>query len=159
MTTTASLAEATSKVGARWVGVGYSSEPDPSQAGMAAASAALRGRETRLVVVFASPAYDLEALHRSIRDLAPDVPLIGCSTAGEISTGGPGTAGVVVAALGGEGFSVATCVAPNASKDLRQAGADAASCIERVAPHQHRLSAAIKKARNIALLPFAGRAS
>ena len=27
------------------------------------------------------------------------------------------------------------------------------------APHQHRLSAAIKKARNIALLPFAGRAS
>ena len=27
------------------------------------------------------------------------------------------------------------------------------------APHQHRLSAAIKIARNIALLPFAGRAS
>jgi len=27
------------------------------------------------------------------------------------------------------------------------------------APHQHRLSAAIKMARNIALLPFAGRAS
>src|SRR6201993_2486135 len=27
------------------------------------------------------------------------------------------------------------------------------------APHQHRLSSAIKKARNIALLPFAGRAS
>ncbi len=26
-------------------------------------------------------------------------------------------------------------------------------------PHQHRLAAAIKKARNIALLPFAGRAS
>ena len=27
------------------------------------------------------------------------------------------------------------------------------------APHQHRLSAAIKQARNIALLPFAGRAN
>jgi small subunit ribosomal protein S18 len=27
------------------------------------------------------------------------------------------------------------------------------------APHQHRLSAAIKQARNIALLPFAGKAS
>ena len=27
------------------------------------------------------------------------------------------------------------------------------------APHQHRLSGAIKQARNIALLPFAGRAS
>ena len=27
------------------------------------------------------------------------------------------------------------------------------------APHQHRLTAAIKQARNIALLPFAGRAS
>ncbi|MFZ0297600.1 MAG: hypothetical protein WAM13_04570 [Candidatus Sulfotelmatobacter sp.] len=26
-------------------------------------------------------------------------------------------------------------------------------------PHQHRLAAAIKQARNIALLPFAGRAS
>ena len=27
------------------------------------------------------------------------------------------------------------------------------------APHQHRLSSAVKQARNIALLPFAGRAS
>jgi small subunit ribosomal protein S18 len=27
------------------------------------------------------------------------------------------------------------------------------------APHQHRLSSAIKQSRNIALLPFAGRAS
>jgi hypothetical protein len=60
------------------------------------------------------------------------VPLVGCSTAGEIATSGPGDAGVVVCALGGEGFSVATTAANGASGRLRAAGADAASCLSGV---------------------------
>lgn len=123
----------------RWIGVGHSALPDSHAAGVEAAHAALRGVDTRLLISFASPSHDLSALLSGIRDLCPDIPLIGCSTSGEIATGGPGDASVVVAALGGEGFSVATAVAEHASHDLRRAGAEVAACAERVAPGRHQV--------------------
>jgi hypothetical protein len=64
--------------------------------------------------------------------------LIGCSTAGEIATGGPGDAGVVVAALGGA-FSVSTGVGREASHRLREAGAEAAACADAVEERPHRV--------------------
>jgi hypothetical protein len=67
------------------------------------------------------------------------VPLIGCSTAGEIATDGPSEASVVVAAFGGDGFSVATALAEGASKDLRGAGAAVASCLAEVEDRPHRV--------------------
>src|SRR4051794_22940893 len=91
----------------RWVGVGQSADPDSRRAGAEARSAAVAGRaETRLLVVFASSAHDLEGLLAGIDP--GEVPLVGCSTAGEIGSAGAGDAGVVVMALGGEGFAVAT---------------------------------------------------
>ncbi|HWW10605.1 MAG TPA: FIST N-terminal domain-containing protein [Candidatus Acidoferrales bacterium] len=114
----------------RWIGVGASSAKDSHKAGIEAATAALRGADPRLLVAFVSPAHDLQALLAGIRGVAPAPPLIGCSTSGEIATDGPGDAGVVVAALGGKGFSVSTSVARNASSDLRQAGATVAACAE-----------------------------
>ncbi|MBV8445161.1 MAG: FIST C-terminal domain-containing protein [Candidatus Dormibacteraeota bacterium] len=123
----------------RWVGVGASSLEDSAAAGAAATSAAVRGHDTRLLIVFASPKHDLPALVSGISSICPDAPMIGCSTAGEIATNGPGESGVVVTALGGEGFSVQTAVSTNASQNLRAAGAHAAGCAERVAPRDHRL--------------------
>jgi hypothetical protein len=114
--------------GSRWIGVGASAAKDSRQAGVDAATAALRGDDPRLMVAFVSPAHDIHALLAGIRGIAPVAPLIGCSTSGEIATDGPGDAGVVIAALGGTGFSVSTSVARNASRDLRQAGATAAAC-------------------------------
>jgi hypothetical protein len=114
----------------RWIGVGSSGASDSRQAGVAAATAALRGPDPKLVVVFVSPVHDLEALLAGIRSIAPETPLIGCSTAGEIATEGPSDASVVVTAIGGSGYTVATRAARNASADLRQAGALAASCAE-----------------------------
>jgi hypothetical protein len=67
------------------------------------------------------------------------VPLIGCSTAGEIATEGPGEASVVLTALGGAGFSVATGFAGGASHDLRGAGAAAARCMASVEDRPHRV--------------------
>ena len=61
-----------------------------------------------------------------VRTRAGDVPLIGCTTAGEIASSGPSDASVVVAALGGDGFAVDTAVAKEASQDLRHAGATVA---------------------------------
>jgi hypothetical protein len=58
-----------------------------------------------------------------------EVPLIGCTTAGEIAISGPRQASVVVAALGGDGFAVQTACATEASRDLREAGATLARCV------------------------------
>ena len=112
----------------RWFGAGHSRKPDPLRAGSEAAAQALTQPDPKLLIVFCSESYDLQRLLEAIRSLSGDVPLIGCSTAGEIATSGPGDAGVVVVAMGGEGFSVATAAGRNASKRLREAGAEAAAC-------------------------------
>ena len=122
----------------RWVGVGRSRESDARRAGGEAAAEALRGRAARLLVVFCSDAYDLQVLLAEINDRSGGVALVGCSTAGEISTGGPTDSGVVVVALGGEGFSVRTAVAEHASTRLREAGAEVAGIVADVEDRGHR---------------------
>ena len=113
----------------RWFAVGQSNDRDARRAGDAAAHAALRGEDAQLLVVFCSHTHDLEALLGAINRRSGGVPLIGCSTAGEIATGGPGDAGVVVTALGGGGFSAITASARIAGDDLRAAGAEVAGCV------------------------------
>lgn len=120
----------------RRVGVGRSDRPRAQDAATEAVSAAIEG-DTRLLVVFASSAYDLDELAATISQLAPGVPVIGCSTAGEISTSGPGRSGVVVFALEGDGFSVATGSAEAVDGDLRSAAATAARCLDEVEPREH----------------------
>src|SRR5687768_15478126 len=117
----------------RWLAVGQSGDADARTAGHAAAAKALAGPDPKLLVVFCSEAYDQAELVEGIREAAGDTPMIGCSTAGEISTAGPGDAGVVVTALGGDGFDVATAAADAAGGRLRDAGAEVAGCIERAA--------------------------
>ncbi|MDQ1712110.1 MAG: hypothetical protein QOE45_1560 [Frankiaceae bacterium] len=120
------------------MGVGQSGNPDAALAGRAAVTDALVGTDTKLLVVFCSDAYDLDVLLTGISDVAGDVPLVGCSTAGEIATTGPTDASVVVVALGGDGFSVETSVATGVSARLRAAGAEVAGALREVPgkPHQ-----------------------
>jgi len=127
----------------RWFAVGQSDQGDAASAGVEATDRALQhenaGRDdAQLLIVFASCKYDLEPLLAGINERSGGVPLIGCSTAGEIATAGPGDAGVVVTAIGGEGFSVRTAAASDASERLREAGAEAAQCIKGIngQPHQ-----------------------
>src|SRR4051812_18282876 len=125
--------------GQRWVRVGRSGQPDSRAAGTKAAERALAGADdARLLVLFCSDEHDAQALLDGVAEHAPGVPLIGCSTAGEIATDGPGDAGAVLTAFGGEGFSVATAVGGRASQRLRDAGAEAAACIEHVDDRPHR---------------------
>ena len=108
---------------ARWMAVGRSNLDDPFAAGRAAASEALAGGDDpRLLIVFSADRFDGAALLAGIRSSAALVPLIGCTTAGEIARSGPGEIGVVVTALGGPGFTVATRASRQASTDLRAAG-------------------------------------
>ncbi len=122
----------------RWVGVGRSGEPDAAAAGRAAASAALTGPDPRLLVVLCSTAYDLSALLRAVRDVSRGAQVVGCSTAGEVATDGPGDGGVVVLALGGDGFHVETRAATGVAARLREAGAEVAGALRPVPgkPHQ-----------------------
>jgi hypothetical protein len=122
----------------RWVGVGRASSRDPRQAVERALESALQGRAPKLILLFASEALDLEALVSRAHELAAGAPLIGCSTAGEIAGGGPGDAGVVALALGGEGFVAATRCATGIGSAPREAGGAAAAALADVAsmPHQ-----------------------
>jgi hypothetical protein len=112
----------------RWFGVGFASGDEPD-AGARAARQALRGAHPKLLVVFCSPSRDLDALLKGVVAATAGVPLIGCTTAGEIATSGPTDASVVVAAFGGAGFAVDTALATSASKDLRAAGSHVARCL------------------------------
>lgn len=124
----------------RWMSVGRSTDPDAHQAGKAAAREARAHSGPALLVVFAAPGYDLAALLDGIAEVSGGaVPLIGCTTAGEIATGGPGDGGVVVTALGGPGFSVTTTCATGASKRLRAAGQEAAACVAAIEDRPHRV--------------------
>src|SRR5665647_371269 len=81
----------------RWIGVGRASadgepgpdQPGPTSMGSRALRAALAGRTPALVVVFASSELDLGALMGDLRRAVDEnVPVVGCTTAGEIHTDG-----------------------------------------------------------------------
>jgi len=113
---------------ARWMAVG-SAHGLETRAGARAVEDALVRDDAKLLIVFCSQSHDLPALLAEIRRPAPGVPLIGCTTAGEIATAGPSEASVVVTALGGDGFAVETAAATEASRDLRMAGSRIARCL------------------------------
>jgi hypothetical protein len=106
--------------------------------GARAADEALVYDDPKLLVVFCSQSHDLPGVLREIRARSGDVPLIGCTTAGEIAAVGPSDASVVVAALGGDGFAVATA-ASDASRDPREAGARVARCVPDRADLPHKV--------------------
>jgi hypothetical protein len=123
----------------RWLGVGTSTDVDSARAGAGAATAALRGDDAKLLIVFASDSHDFPALLAGVNEASGGVPLIGCSTAGEIWTDGPEDASVVVTALGGEGFDVSTRSAPGVSEDQRGAGAAVAAAVADLDDRPHRV--------------------
>jgi hypothetical protein len=122
----------------RWLGVGQAEGTDP-EAGARAADRALVHADAKLLIVFCSGSLDLRAVLRQINDRSGGVPLIGCSTAGEIAPHGSGDGSVVVTALGGDGFSIGTAAAGLASGSLRAAGAQAAACLAGIEDRPYRV--------------------
>ena len=119
--------------GARWMGVGRSADPDARQAGAQATRLAVTHEGAKLLIVFGSHSYDPVALAEGIASAAPGVPVIGCSTRGEIAEDGPAEHTVVVTALGGSGFSVATADEDGLTGRQRESGAAVAHCAGQVA--------------------------
>jgi hypothetical protein len=123
----------------RWIGVGRASTAVPSMASHAL-QLALAGRTPALVIAFASSELDLPLLVEDLRrSVDREVPVVGCTTAGEISSQGPTDGGVVVVAFGGPDFSVAAAVAENVSAGLRDAGALVAGAVSKLDERPHRI--------------------
>lgn len=111
------------------MGVGHSAQQDSRTAAITAAQAAVVGADPKLLVLFAAIDHDAAALVAGVRSVVPaDVPLLGCSTHGEIGPDGAQDGTVVIAAIGGPGFSVTTSVATGVSGRQRAAGAEVARC-------------------------------
>ncbi|MET7403620.1 FIST N-terminal domain-containing protein [Dactylosporangium sp. NPDC005572] len=119
--------------------VGTSVTTDSYEAAREAAHAALSGPEPKLFLVFAGIAHDPHRIAEGLRAAAPGVPVLGCSTHGEIDPSGPHDGSVVVTALGGDGFSVSTAAVPQISGRQRDAGAEAARCAAAAADRPHRI--------------------
>jgi len=112
----------------RWLSVGRSADPDSRRAGAEATRQAIQGEDPKILVVFGSADYDAAALIAGIRQAAPDVPIVGCSTRGEITPDGPADRAVVVTAIGGPGFTISTAFAEDAGSRQREAGDLVAQC-------------------------------
>lgn len=122
----------------RWFGIGHSTHADPETAGAEAVAAALAGRSASLVIVFASINHDFPPLLAAVRNGAgAGVPIVGCSSMGEITSHGTTDDSVVVAALGGPGFGIHTRVSRAASGRRYAAGLEAAGALASVdRPHR-----------------------
>lgn len=120
------------------MGVGSSKDPDSAVAARQATAQALDGREAALVIVFCGAGHDPSVVASTVGDSARGSPMIGCSTAGEITRDGAEDSSVVVTAIGGPGLSVVTRTTSNASADLVAAGAVVAESVEEFEPRRHR---------------------
>lgn len=124
----------------RGAAVGRSVLGDAASAGAQAVREALAGLPAgttpALLVAFASSSFDPVVLHAGMSAEAGGVPLVGCTTSGEIAASGPGDGSVVVMALGGD-ISVATGMGEVIDGDVRSAAADAARCVDAVTDRGH----------------------
>jgi hypothetical protein len=123
---------------ARWLSVGISTEDDSAGAGAAAAREALAGRDAALVLLFCTPHHDPADVLAAVNEASGSAPLIGGSASTVFASGGSGEHGVLVMALGGPGFAVATASATGASSRQRTAGAEVARTATVVEERSHQ---------------------
>ncbi|WP_328471920.1 FIST C-terminal domain-containing protein [Actinoplanes sp. NBC_00393] len=113
-----------------WFGTGHSTLTDPAAAGAQAAQAAIAGRAPVVVFVFCSVGHHVPEMLDAVRErVAADTVIVGCTTSGQIATDEESRDGVAITAWGGPGLAVRTHVTRDASTGLREAGAQAASCL------------------------------
>ncbi|MEZ6185381.1 MAG: FIST N-terminal domain-containing protein [Planctomycetota bacterium] len=109
--------------------VGHAATGDGRTQGVAAATQAREalGREPLFGIVFATSQVDLAALSAGVAEVLGDVPFIGCSTAGEFTTGHVSAGGTAVTLVASDALGVAVASAeglrsntPRAVRSLAQ---------------------------------------
>lgn len=89
--------------------------------------------EIAVAVFFASRQYDLEELQSALSRRFEGIPLIGCTTAGEIGPDGYHTGGLTGFSLSGKDFAVVTSLIP----DLKDMPPDTGKSVAQQAKQQH----------------------
>jgi hypothetical protein len=101
------------------VGIGVSDDLDePGEAVAAAVEVATRGLDGApavAAIVFASIDFDQETLMGELRARLGEIPMVGCTTDGEINSFGTYQDSISIMLLGGEGLSACTAVAEQVS--------------------------------------------
>jgi hypothetical protein len=124
----------------RWIVVGSSTNPDPGLAVREALAPISERANPRLTIIFCSPAYNLAEVSRLVQASVGSGEVIGCSTAGELLRDHPMTGGLLIWALGGEGFAVTTGVGlGDPTTGLRDAAQSAAQCLRRLERKEHTI--------------------
>ncbi|MBI3630766.1 MAG: FIST C-terminal domain-containing protein [Candidatus Sungbacteria bacterium] len=119
------------------VGVGSSREKDSYQAGYEACKKALEGlhgQKPDLTIAFASSSFDQKELVRGIRQTNGTTPLVGCTSAGEITNEGPVQKSVGVMTIASDQISFTTGLAKITGANAHQAGQAVAGEIKAKAP-------------------------
>ena len=116
-------------------GVGRSNNPDATKAGAEAAKQALSqtGNKADLVIVFSTVAYDQEKMLEGVRSISKEIPLVGCSDSGEITTEGPVSKYVAVMAISADKMKFTIGVGKGVGADSHKAGAQVAKDVEKKA--------------------------
>ena len=122
--------------------LGQSSNDDSFKAGQEAASEALgkHGKNPQALVVLGSPRFDHAQLLAGISSVAGVVPMVGGSTAGEISTSGVSTQSVVIMALSSDRLKFVTGLGVNMRQDEKACGVALARDIGQKRPMNEALS-------------------
>ncbi|MCK5490561.1 MAG: FIST C-terminal domain-containing protein [Candidatus Pacebacteria bacterium] len=103
--------------------VGSSSNANPTKAGKEACLQAIEGlNNINLLIVFSSSSYEQQEMLSAIREISDDVPLIGCSTAGEIIDSGPTSKSVAVMAIESDSMKCVVAEGENIKPDPKEAG-------------------------------------
>ena len=127
----------------RWVRCGSSTNPDPSKAIQEALAGIIPdgtpgSDPAALVIAFLSPSYPMERMAADLQAALGNIPLIGCSTSGELTDGRSLRKGLVLWALGGPGFSVRVGMGQGEEGTLREASLQAARCLDDLPSHPYR---------------------
>lgn len=128
--------------------VGTSQADDGTQAGRAAATAAvegLHGERPALVIVYASVCYELSTVLGAVRDVAGEVPTVGETTCGQMVDGSfvPPGRGVAVLATTAGPYRFGTAAVSTIGADLDAAGVELAQAAQRSLDGPHLPHAAI----------------
>jgi len=101
------------------VGVGFSSLPNSFAAGIEAAKRAIGKLDgvPKVVIVFGAMQFNHRELIAGISSVVGELPMVGGTTAGEISTAGFSTGSVVVMALSNEDLEFVTGIGHDMSRD------------------------------------------
>ena len=112
--------------------IGTSDNKDAFEAGSFACQQAIDkvGGQAELIIVFSSVSYDQEKMISGVRSVSKEIPLVGCSDSGEITTNGPTSEQVAVMALSADNIDFVIGVGLGADKDSYAAGMAAAKQVK-----------------------------